>query len=384
MSGAGHVAKYENQGYVIPKRVWFSCPTNDTILRRGTGLCYNYSYTETGTGRTATDGYGKRGQVVVLPSSSVNRHFAGVTVKDYPMITAGTNQGMWIDIYEPGSVCEVLVGQTTAINTGFLTCSCDAPDVGIFSQVGLPGRGSMTPLQTITITRRDISGVTVVDAAGLNISETGIGTAIGATAETGDYVMYIMSHAITGTGVADATFVRGKFNLSYVGADDVLLTSTTAATGHDNPTTAVDSTTASSVFYYITPKAGQYCLAYLQTGEESGCQQVIELDYGVQTFDMMAGGTSHFHGDGITLAGATEAAVFVVQVGGGLKRVACDGPISTTTGITIGDGAVPANFIMAGSALASITQVGTADDAVAQFTPTGDTMIIIATDMTEA
>ncbi len=377
--GAGHVAKYEQQGYVIPKRVWFSCPSNDTALIRGQGLCYNGAYAETGTGRTATDSYGKRGQVVVLPSTTTNNRFAGVTSKDYSMVTAGTNQGMWIDIYEPGSVCEVAIGIDTTINTGFLTCSCGGGDVGLFSRPGMPGRGSMIPLQTVSTGHL----VRVADGSGSITTATLTDTdALGSVA-AGDYC-YLIGGGVAATGVADATGAYGKYSCAAPGGtgsnDTVVLSALTAAGGHDNPTSAPSFTAATSVDYVIM-SGQQYCLAYLQDGPESGCQEYLSVN-DTTAVDAMVGGTSHINGAGQTMGAAGDANL-VAHVGVLLKRFVCEGGQATTTDQTITESGVTA-LQMDGTAFAALTVAAAADHALFMFDPLGTTAKTILTDMTES
>jgi len=379
-----NLTNYESQGLAFRKRVWFDNQSAAVYLRRGTGVCYNYAYVTTNTGETDTDSWAKRSKAVRLPDTTNHMAFAGVVAQDYGAISASTD-GRWIDIFEPGSICEVMVGASTTIDTGVLTCSCSAPDKGIFSRIGLQGRGSMTPLQTVSVTDSNILGGAAV-SANLVVTETGIGTSIGATADVGDYVMYIETQSITGTGVADATGAVGKYNLAYTTANTVTLTST-GSTTDDNATTAAAWTTGSTISHYVVPKAGLYCLAYLHDGFESGLQEVLSCDYGVTNHAMMAGGTTHFNGDGLTLAGATATAHLSVQPAksnsSGLKYIVCEGGISTTTGITLEDGSVSLDKPV-GTAAVKLTQAGTFDEALIQFNPGGTNAIVLASDMTLA
>ena len=140
-----NLARFADQRRELKYSVWFS---GSTAIRKGMGLCYDLDYLTTGTGETATDAWGRRGNVVAVPSSSNNLAFAGVATQAYPAKTGGQR----IDIFLPGSICEVEIGFPATIDNGdgaILTCSASSVDAGRFTFAGFPGRGSMAPLQTL-------------------------------------------------------------------------------------------------------------------------------------------------------------------------------------------------------------------------------------------
>jgi hypothetical protein len=117
--------------------VWYS---SNAALSEGEAVCYNSDY------GTATTAEASRLNRVETPSTSNAQFFAGVAAANYSAKSAG----QMIKIYTPGSVCNVLVGASTVINVSYLTFDVTAATVGQFRRVGLPGRGSARPLQTVT------------------------------------------------------------------------------------------------------------------------------------------------------------------------------------------------------------------------------------------
>lgn len=120
------------------RRVYF---TGSTALVKGQGVCYDRDYTGSGAGNSV----GARDYMVELPSISNNLWFAGVTAKAYAAVAGG----QWIEIYEPGSVCEIaLAGLGTLIGSTMLTCMTTNGVAGRFGRAGFPGRGSALALAT--------------------------------------------------------------------------------------------------------------------------------------------------------------------------------------------------------------------------------------------
>lgn len=128
---------YLKQARVFKEFVWYE---EDTAISEGDAVCYNYDY------GTNTDREGQRLNRVEDPTTSNAQWFAGVSVAAHSANTGG----QFIEIYKPGSVCNVLVGASTAIGVGFLTFDVTAATIGQFRRMGLPGRGSAQPLQTTT------------------------------------------------------------------------------------------------------------------------------------------------------------------------------------------------------------------------------------------
>ncbi len=117
--------------------VWYS---SNAALSEGEAVCYNFDY------GTDTDSDASRLNRVETPSTTNAQWFAGVSECAVPAVSTG----QYIRIYTPGSVCNVLVGASTVVGTSFLTFDVTSATVGQFRRVGLPGRGSAQPLQTVT------------------------------------------------------------------------------------------------------------------------------------------------------------------------------------------------------------------------------------------
>jgi len=127
-----HIAKPEQ----FPLWVWFE---GATALAEGQGVCYNWDY------GTATALDGKRSNRVELPSITNSRWFAGVAARDY----AARAGGQFIEIFAPGSFCNILSKANTTIGVGRLTCEAGGTYAGYFRYAGFEGSGSATPLQTV-------------------------------------------------------------------------------------------------------------------------------------------------------------------------------------------------------------------------------------------
>jgi len=117
--------------------VWYS---SNAALSEGEAVCYNWDY------GTATTSEPSRYNRVETPTTANAQHFAGVAARAYSAISTG----QFIEIYKPGSVCNVLVGASTVVGVGFLTFDVTTATVGQFRRMGLPGKGSARPLQTTT------------------------------------------------------------------------------------------------------------------------------------------------------------------------------------------------------------------------------------------
>ena len=122
---------------VILKYVWFE---SDDALPEGGALCYNRDY------GTITDSDARRVNHVEPPTTDNAQWFAGVSAKAYSAHTGG----QLVEIYCPGSVCNILVAVTTVRNQGLLTFDLTSGVEGQFLRTGMPGRGSAIPLQTVT------------------------------------------------------------------------------------------------------------------------------------------------------------------------------------------------------------------------------------------
>lgn len=127
---------YTKQNNVITEWVWFE---GATALKEGQGVCYNFDY------GVAADADGQRGNRVELPVAANARFFAGVAARDY----SAKPGGQLIEIYKPGSVCNILAHVACVIGTGTVTCTYLASSEGYFIAGTTGGEGSAIPLQTV-------------------------------------------------------------------------------------------------------------------------------------------------------------------------------------------------------------------------------------------
>jgi len=111
-----------------------------TALKEGQAVCYNADY------GTATTADGRRFNRVELPNTVHAQFFAGVSAREIP---AGSTPQL-IEIYNPGSVCNIYVAVSTILNRGLLTFDVTSGVAGQFIREGMPGAGSATPQQTTT------------------------------------------------------------------------------------------------------------------------------------------------------------------------------------------------------------------------------------------
>lgn len=377
----GNLTLYQGAARTISRRVFFS-GTNVALIR-GQGVCYDRTHVTTTTGQTATDAWGLRDKVVVEPTVSNNHSFAGVLKKDYP----SSASGQWVEIYEPGSFCDVAIGAPTTIDTGILTCSASIADRGIFSRPGFRGRGSFRPLQTVSTAGSAPVHVTVGGGSlgvSLVLTDTGAFTTTLCPANT---FGYILGSSVAATGQADATFLsEGKVKLTRIDDNTVTISAVTVAQGHDNvPATApVAATAVSLVDYIILPGQKSYlCFGELLDGEESGLQEYRMADDTDTPQDLMPGGVSFLGASaGLTMGAFDYDLVPQPLLGGLQKGIIAYGEASTSPTITFEAGMQ--GWAMDGTVFVSNTLVGaTGDYANFLFDHTGLGFQVIATDMTE-
>ena len=121
--------------------VWFE---GATAVLEGMGFCYNWDWATTAVPVTLSDG--RRVSHVELPSILNARHFAGVAARNY----AACSGGQFVEIYRPGSVCNVLLKADVVIGVGVITCEAGGTYAGYFRYAGFQGEGSAVPLQTVS------------------------------------------------------------------------------------------------------------------------------------------------------------------------------------------------------------------------------------------
>jgi len=124
--------QYVNQARAHVRRVWY---TGSDALSNGVALCYARDY------GVATVVEPRRDKNVARPAVGNNTAFAGVATRAYPANTGG----QFIEVFEPGSICRVLINISGAIG-GFVTAQTTS---GEFGTAGFGGRGSAKLLQTV-------------------------------------------------------------------------------------------------------------------------------------------------------------------------------------------------------------------------------------------
>ena len=127
---------HEKQSPTFSAWVWFG---GSTALEEGQAVCYNYDY------GTATAKDGRRFNRVELPSTTNAQYFAGVAARKYAAHTGG----QLIEIYLPGSVCNIYAKANCTLGTGLLTFDVTSSYQGYFRYEGLDGEGSAQPMQTV-------------------------------------------------------------------------------------------------------------------------------------------------------------------------------------------------------------------------------------------
>lgn len=183
-----------------PLWVWF---TGATALLEGQAVCFDF---DTGTAASAV---AKRTNQVELPSQANARWFAGVAARNY----AASSGGQFIEIYGPGSTCNVLSMASTTIGVGRLTFMVGGTYAGYFKRQGFEGAGSCVPLQTVDrsstagkcLARLEVgpqSGgveeVTVVDNDAVVCMVGGVTYVIGAALATGDCTFTLADGTLSG------------------------------------------------------------------------------------------------------------------------------------------------------------------------------------------
>lgn len=258
---------HESEARCKVRRVFFS---GSTAVALGQGLCYNRDY---GTAATAE---GRRDKYVEFPSTTNNMWFAGVAAYDYGAVTGG----QWIEINEPGSVCQIAVGANTTVAATRLTATVFGTGIGAgrFVKQGLPGRGTALALQTgaTNILASDYTATATLDATGLILTDSGA-TFVTKGVAAGDKVVLL-------AGEDDNTneTTPGVYTVSSVSSETALVLTSAAANGG----------TMECSYYIIS--GNPTVLAYLYDGEESGLVEFVQPTTGASA--CMVGGTSYLHG----------------------------------------------------------------------------------------
>jgi len=306
--------------------------TGTDAIYEGEGVCF-----DTNRG-TATESDARRRSYVERPSSSNNRHFAGVAARDY----SAKSGVQFIEVNEPGSTCMIALGADTVVDVGYLTCQAGGA-AGRFSDKGFPGRGSAEILETVTGVLESVKDGTgsllATDGKTLTVSDSSDFT-------VGDTVVFLAGED-DGTGV----FVPGKYSIASITNGTTIVLSATALS-----TLSTGAITCSYYVYTGNPKA----LAYLMEGEESGLVEwICPRNTGTTGVTHMVGGFTYING-GVTVGSADDDVTFADgTIYGEKKAFVCMGTLTTqavcidlaTNGITL-----------AGGALAEINSIAAAGD----------------------
>lgn len=217
----------------ISKWVWYE---SNAALEEGEAVCYNWNYT--GDGATYSDA--RRANNVETPTTLNAQWFAGVAARAY----SAKSGGQLIEIYVPGSVCNIRLGINTSTVAGtigwngILTFDVTSDYEGQFRYAGLIGEGSAIPLQTVTAdgvntatclaklqTGEPSGGVEVVPLVATGAIGTlmigGTTLVTGAAIDTGNNTYTLADAALTG--------LRKKFQVitAEITAYDFIITVTT-------------------------------------------------------------------------------------------------------------------------------------------------------------
>ncbi len=221
-----------------------------TALVTGQAVCYSWDY---GTD-TARDG--SRMNRVEVPTILNAPYFAGVAVCAY----AANTGGRMIEIYLPGSLCDIASKADTVIGVGRLTFEVGGTFAGYFRDTeGFPGEGSCVPMQTAT--RASTAGTC------LAMLETGVQSGgierVVVVASSAIVCMVGGVTMITGASIGgDSTFAlvqgtyEGQLKKFYVrtaitGGNDLVVTPATDGISMDG-STALDTITLDAADETIT------------------------------------------------------------------------------------------------------------------------------------
>ncbi len=233
MSVSHALNAYEKQCSAVSQHVWFM---GTGALLEGQAVCFNWDF------GTAGDADCRRFNRVEPPSITNAQFFAGVAARDYSANANGATRPQLIEIYGPGSLCNVLgisSAGDTVIGVGRLTFEITSAVAtnGTFRYSGLAGEGSCIPMQTQDVSDEQLI-LALLDPPGLPSGGLQVVQAVDETALAG--VMVGGTTLITGAALStnDATYVladgtrdglRKKFKVitTEVTTNDVVITVTT-------------------------------------------------------------------------------------------------------------------------------------------------------------
>ncbi len=174
--------------------VWFS---GTVALKEGQGVCYNWDY------GTAADYDARRTNHVEVPTILNAPYFAGVAARPY----SANSGGQFIEIFLPGSTCNVWTLIDTVVGVGRITCQAGAGVVaaGYWTVTGFPGKGSAIPLQTVTASTGSLCMVLLEDGEQSGLVEN-ITDYAGAEAEAKVFMVGGVSYFGGSTATGAKTF----------------------------------------------------------------------------------------------------------------------------------------------------------------------------------
>lgn len=315
--------KYYQQGEQTPRRVWF---TGSTALVRGQGVCFDMDYYTANDDEAATDPWQIRGTAVALPAQSNSDYFAGVCVRDYK----ARSGGQMIEIWEPGSICEVAYdGETVTIGDILTCCGKGAP--GCFTDEGFRGIGSAKVLQTVSSATQLESDMTAANAllksgnSGTKLNDSAAAFSTNGV-EAGDYV-----YIIAGTNDGTDSISPGRYVVSSVTDDNNLLLTSSAITDGGAGTGDLECA------YFIVPKEHPRVLVLLDGPQYGFCEQSGLIEYVMppeaghasnNTFTVSQYGKTFLVG-GITVGTANARAQLSDGFYGQKKAFECTGTVTT-------------------------------------------------------
>ncbi len=130
---------YVAQSSGVSATFWFA---GTTAVKAGQGFCHNW---DKASPIAAILGDPSRGRDVEVPTILNAPYFAGVAKCAYP----ANSSGQYVELWLPGSICEVWSTVSNTIGVGRTTCQVADTEAGAFGYGGFPGQGSAVPLQTI-------------------------------------------------------------------------------------------------------------------------------------------------------------------------------------------------------------------------------------------
>ncbi len=221
---------HDAQSSGVSGTFWFA---GSTAVKEGQGFCHNWDKASPIAAITRDP---NRGRDVEVPTQLNAPYFAGVAKCAYP----ANSDGQYVELWLPGSVCNVWSTVSNTIGVGRTTCQVGDAEAGAFGYGGFPGKGTAVPLQTID--RSDTAGVCLCQLeegpqSGLQetITTATLTTAGGAVVFMIGGMTHIEAAVLTDADatftVADGTFLGQKKGWSLHGVmttNNIVLTYTNA------------------------------------------------------------------------------------------------------------------------------------------------------------